>query len=445
MSKPAAPFLPLEGVTTRYSMAGDDCSLHFSLDQLTPKQQADHMSNQVLTGMLQVALLYIAQGEDEVCIYDTFNNTPWADALQRYHHMFKTLGLTPLDLKQVRYHPMQDFYSSVATAPSNCERETLYMTSHSNAPLHKNPAALRTSQNLNSKVHFAEFAPKYGLPVPNTLTCTKGSLHAPEVVEFFQVHPQLMLKTLGLAGARNVISITDIAEAEDYLTEYDSTMDVVLQEKLDTQHYTEMTVDLSVSDDSIHVTNVRKILFADGLWVGNLLGGQVAIDDDDLEVLIKIGEYARHHGYTHPQGLNLGIDYFVRNPDAPKDLQKILITEINARWTGGLFPAHLVQRLQAQENPKITEQNVVAFIDFCPPAAFDKYLEFVQQHLFVDANQEFGIAPMGFAPFPVEIEGEDILFVWQIVVGNFETFKHAKLQCLESNVLPTVPKITTGL
>ena len=445
MSKPAAPFLPLDGVTSRYSMAGDDCSLHFSLDQLTPKQQADHLSNQVLTGMLQVALLYIAQGEDEVCLYDTFAEKPWAQALQSYHGMFERMGLTPLALDQVRYHPVQTFYASVADSPSACQRDTLYMTSHSNAPLHNNPTALRTSQNLNSKVHFAEHAPEFGLPVPDTLTCSKGSLNTPEVQHFFHTHPHLMLKTLGLAGARNVIAITDISEAEDYLAEYQDDMDVVLQQKLDTQHYTEMTVDLLVCDDNIQVTNVRKILFADGLWVGNLLGEQVAIDDEDLAVLIKVGEYARHHGYTHSQGLNLGIDYFVRHHDAPKDLEKILITEINARWTGGLFPAQLVQRLQTQDTPKITDQSVVAFIDFCPPAFFEQYIEFVQQNLFVNPQQAFGIVPMGFAPFPMEVEGQEILFVWQIVVGNFEAFKQTKLTHLNNSILPTVPNITTGL
>ena len=45
----------------RFSMAGDDCSLHFDLDALSQKQQADHRANQVLTGMLQLALMYMAK------------------------------------------------------------------------------------------------------------------------------------------------------------------------------------------------------------------------------------------------------------------------------------------------------------------------------------------------------------------------------------------------
>ena len=93
--KPAGPFVPTMPASTRISMAGDDCSLHFNLDELTPKQREDHVSNQVLTAMLQVALLYIAKPEDEVCLYDTFLQPPWSDAVAKYHHMFTAMGLAP--------------------------------------------------------------------------------------------------------------------------------------------------------------------------------------------------------------------------------------------------------------------------------------------------------------------------------------------------------------
>ena len=77
-TKPAGPFVPGCTATTRYSMAGDDCSLHFDLNHLTAKQREDHHSNQVLTAMLQVALMYIAKPEDAKLVLAVKNkNIPY--------------------------------------------------------------------------------------------------------------------------------------------------------------------------------------------------------------------------------------------------------------------------------------------------------------------------------------------------------------------------------
>ena len=224
---------------------------------------------------------------------------------------------------------------------------------------------LAVSRNLNSKVHFAKHAPQFGLPVPATLHCQKKDLASESVAAFFAAYPKpLMLKTLGLAGARNVTTVGSVIDAADYVAEYADAMDVILQERLDVADYTEMTVDLFVGDDDIRITNVRRIMFADGLWVGNLLGPSVQLSADHERELIRVGEYARSHGFSAPQGLNLGVDYFVRNAAANAALPELLITEINARWTGGLFPAELVRRLG------VGDADVLAFIDLCPPERF---------------------------------------------------------------------------
>lgn len=422
-------------------MAGDDCSLHFDLEQLTPKQAEDHLSNQVLTAMLQVALLYIAKAEDEVCLYDTFLSSPWSAALHDYHELFTAMGLMSVPLQQVQYHPVKGFYDSVAATASTCDVETLYMVSGSNLPLHGDPKALQISRNLNSKIHFAQHAPAFGVPVPDTLVCTKADLSTSQVNHFFAKHPApLMLKTLGLAGARNVTTVSNMQEANEYVAEYAADMEVILQQRLNTSDYTEMTVDLFVSDRDIRVTNVRQILFADGLWVGNLMGNAVSVSSEHEQTLLNVGEYVRQHGFQHPLGLNLGIDYFVRNPNADSRLPELIVTEINARWTGGLFPAELVRRLDVED------QAVVAFIDMCPPQEFENYRRFLRQHLYQNnADQSFAVAPMGFAPFPTDIDGTDYLFVWQVVIGDFEAFKQAKRAELGDSVLISAPNISTGL
>ncbi len=440
MNKSAGPFFPTTAESMRISMAGDDCSLHFELEELTPKQQADHVSNQVLTGMLQVALLYIAKAEDVVCLYEDFRSVPWAqDGLARYHRQFQRLGLEPLPLDRAQFHPREGFYDSVAETPGHTELETLYMVSGANTPLHRDPAALTASRNLNSKAHFAAHAPAFGLPVPATLVTTKGELASADATAFMARHGlPMMLKTLGLAGARNVTTIATPEEADAYLAEYDADFPVILQARLDTSRYREMTVDLFVSTDAIRVTNVRQILFADGLWVGNLMGPDVQLASDDEATLLQVGAYAREHGYRSDTGFNLGIDYFVDTRPA-SDEPRLIITEINARWTGGLFPAELVRRLG------ISNRQVVAFIDMCPPEHFSAYMDFVDKHLHGYGSAGFGIAPMGFAPYVSELDGTEQIFVWQIVVDDFEAFKTAKLRELPDTALPTAPVVRIGL
>ena len=55
------------------------------------------------------------------------------------------------------------------------------------------------------------------------------------------------------------------------------------------------------------------------------------------------------------------------------------------------------------------------------------------------------IAPMGFAPFPMPLEGKEYFFVWQIVIDDFEGFKAVKEQELGPDVLISAPAISIEL
>ena len=95
-----------------------------------------------------------------------------------------------------------------------------------------------------------------------------------------------MLKVMGLSGARNVTSVNSIEAAREYLSEYSEDLELVLQKKLDHSEWTEMTVDLIVSDSTIEIANTRKILFSNGLWVGNYLNANLELDKFQKEELI---------------------------------------------------------------------------------------------------------------------------------------------------------------
>ena len=136
--------------------------------------------------------------------------------------------------------------------------------------------------------------------------------------------------------------------------------------------------------------------------------------------------------------MNLGIDYFARKDQADPTLPELVITEINARWTGGLFPAELVRRLGCENEP------VVAFIDMCPPALFEAYMDFVEANIPDAQSTPFSIAPMGFAPFEMEMDGRTFIFIWQIVIGDFEAFKTEKDRVFEDDPMPTANLIHTA-
>ena len=56
-----------------------------------------------------------------------------------------------------------------------------------------------------------------------------------------------------------------------------------LQRKLDHSEWTEMTVDLFISDTHIEIANTRKILFSKGLWVGNYLNADLELEADGIQ------------------------------------------------------------------------------------------------------------------------------------------------------------------
>ncbi len=430
---PFGPFTPGQDESVYYTFYADDCLLFFNEQDLTPRQRADHEANIALTAMLQVALTYMGQSKDHVALHDAFNEQPWADLLSFYQSTFAELFTDVVPLEHYHYFPNNKFYEAIAQTQLPTDLLGLYMISGSNLTLHKSQEAWQLSKKVNSKMHFAATAPAASIPIPATLTCKKQDLGNTETLQFFAQHNnRVMVKILGLAGARNVTAVTNITEAQAYIAEFEPELDLVLQQQLDTSQYTEMTVDLNVSDTNISITNVRKILFADGLWVGNYISEQLTLSEKQRAICLKVGEYVRELGHSSPQGFNCGIDFFVNGDD-------IVVIEINARWTGGLFPAHLIKRLKAEH------EHSVAFIDIISTGQLAKYQQFIRDNLHGSQDGSFRLVPMGFSPFVQDMDGEQRLYVWQVVIGDYEHFKQEKNAVLGANELPTADAITLDI
>jgi hypothetical protein len=431
----AGSFFPGTHYSSLYAMAGDDCSLHFDLDDLTEKQRADHESNVELTAMLQVALACIGHSSDRLALYEKFQESPWQETLQRYHNMFSRMVSDIVPWDHLSYHPKYSYYQSVAAQvernPALADVVNLYMSSGSNSIIHKNPALLDINRNVNSKKHFAENAPDYGIPVPDTLVTTKGELGSRTVRAFFGKHDnRIIAKLLGLAGARNVSAVHSIEETRAFVNEYTDDMIVLLQQRLDLDFWTEMTVDHVVSDSDIRIANTRRILFAQGLWVGNLIGQSVSLTEGQQATLIRVGEYARYFGYSSREGSNCGIDFFIGNDGS------IIVTEINARWTGGLFPAEILSQVDTGD------RDAVPFFDVVRQDRREDYMAFMEAHQVGEYKGEFAMLPIGFAPFDVPMEDGDYFYTWQAVLGNFDAFKRRKRGLLGEGVMPTADIIS---
>ena len=431
----AGSFFPSVRYSSLFAMAGDDCSLFFDLENLTEKQKADHLSNVELTAMLQIALACIGNSHDHLAVYDDYKSPLWNKTLRQYLNFYERMVDQVIPLENFSYHPKFNFYESVATyAHQNndiADVVNFYMTSGSNAVIHQNEDLLRVNRNVNSKKHFAENAPNFGIPTPDTMISKKAQLGNQEVSEFFSKHKnKIMIKLLGLAGARNVAAVSSVEEVHRYVAEYDETMVILLQEKLDLTYFTEMTVDLCISKDEIKIANTRKILFAEGLWVGNLISESVTVSSEHQETLMNVGRYARHHGYVSSEGSNCGIDFFIGKNG------EISVTEINARWTGGLFPAEILSQIG-------NKRDAVPFFDVVPIEKKDAYTQFVDKHLVGEFDGDFAVLPIGFGCFPIPIEGNDHFYTWQAAIGDLSAFKQAKNKELGADVMPTANIIET--
>jgi len=422
-------FVPEQSCRVLYAMAGDDCSLHHDLECLTPKQQGDHRENQILTCALQVALIGLGKAGDRVALAEEFQEQVWDQLLKHYRGMFSAMGLETMQTEGLEFHDLDTFYESLATHPTDVDLINLYMVSGSNAVLHESQKALSISRNVNSKVHFAEHAPAAGIPVPRTFVVSKGAVDSGEVDGIFAAHPEgLMVKLLGLAGARNVFRVASLADCKQQIAEYPEDSPVLFQEILDIARWREMTVDLTVKPEAVEISNVRQILFAGGKWVGNFISPELPLTAAHRAVLERVGAYARDQGYVAEQGVNCGIDYFVDGDD-------VIVTEINARWTGGLFPAEFLRRLAIKKN-------AVAFFDVISCDEVEALRAFQLQHLYrPELEQAFAYVPMGFTPFRLPVEGVECFFVWQVVVGDFGRFVAACEEAMPSGFFATARAI----
>ena len=57
----------------------------------------------------------------------------------------------------------------------------------------------------------------------------------------------------------------------------------------------------------------------------------------------------------------------------------------------------------------------------------------------------FSAVPLGFSPYTFEVAGYRYMFIWQMVIGDFDAFKAAKHAALGPNELLTTDRLVLGV
>ena len=73
-------FSPAQKKPVLYAMAGDDCSLHHDMDQLTARQQVDHAENQMLTACKHKEVIIYVHVQQQKCgLGFAFKSNPYLE------------------------------------------------------------------------------------------------------------------------------------------------------------------------------------------------------------------------------------------------------------------------------------------------------------------------------------------------------------------------------
>jgi hypothetical protein len=418
-------FFPDRPLPTLYAMAADDLPLHFDMDELTDKQKADHYEQNQLLAMLQSALLAISKPADYVALFDAFARAPWNGFLRRQHAMAAKAGAEMVPLDHLLYAPVETYYETIAGMLPDVDLLTLLMMSRSNQVLHQDQGAIERMLKLNSKFHFAENAPAFGIPTPETIIAQQPLSGNNAVEDFFARHEgRIILKMTGQPGARSVKAVSSTAEADEYLKAYRPTDPVLVQQRLKLENYVEWTADLLVTDKAVTLDNVRRILVTDGLWIGNFIHADPPLTDAQTAELLKVGAYARKFGLGSATGDCMGIDYFI-GPDG-----EVVVTEINPRWTAGLFPTQVLRRVNK------ARRDAVPYFELIRLDQYDAFQDFCAAHLPNDTDGPFAVMPLGFSPYERDVDGVARVFTWLVVIGDFPAFRAAAKAVLGDAGLP---------
>jgi hypothetical protein len=281
---------------------------------------------------------------------------------------------------------------------------------------------LAISRSVNSKMNLSTYARKGGFHIPQSIVVAAGELLAGDWMELFDFpRKSVVIKSDGLGGGCNVRTVSSQDELVEAAEMFKASGQLTVQELLDHQTMRETVTEVKISPNQIEIHNIRQKLVNANQWFGNVFSPKNTLSPEDRRNVLRCADHLRRQSYCSSEGpLNCGIDSFCGEASNR-------IIEVNARLTGGLPAALLVERLGL-------EQEIVAsYLDSIHCSEASRYFEFVIDHLLQRGVSvgPFKLIPVSFSPCMTN----GLMDVWLMVVGDYEVFAQAVSQLALSRSL----------
>ncbi|MBX9693182.1 MAG: hypothetical protein K2Z81_12410, partial [Cyanobacteria bacterium] len=324
-----------------YCMIGDEPLMFQRLEELSPHQQAHHASMRFNILPFAMCFLAISRSEDELFLDKSF--LEMEEFFDWHRGIYSRLNLETTS-KLNFLEPDSIYPQALATCTENQKVASVCFSYEIDKFTSIEPL-LAISKAVNSKIDLIERSIIADFKTPKSIILSREQLTESNIQKHFDFPNQgLLIKSDGLGGGFNVCRIETIDDCKEFIENYPPETPFVVQSEIDPCHHGEFIADYLVTSASVKLLNIRLKLTTGDKWFGNVYSPSF-VSGDELTDLERCVEDVRARGYHSTEGYICGIDFF-----RPIDKsQTQLITDINARWTGGLPVAILIEKLGLQD------------------------------------------------------------------------------------------------
>ncbi len=405
-------------------MIGDEPLMFQRWEELSTYQQEHHASMRFNILPFAMCFIAVSRSDDEVFLDELFLEK---EELFNWHlHIYSSLNMQTSN--RLRFMEPDEIYEKAIDSRKKHQKISSACFSYDVNDCVDIENQLAISKMVNSKIDLVESARKAQFQIPRSVIFSREQLSEKGIQESFDFPNEgLVIKSDGLGGGFNVCRIETFDDCREFIERYPAGTMFVLQSEIDPCHHGEFIADYLVKPESVELLNLRLKLTTEDKWFGNVYSPKFAAWQDlpDLERCIND---VRARGYCSEDGYICGVDFFSPNNDPNTQL----ITDINARWTGGLPVALLIKKLGLEH------RTVYSHLDEILEGDLPRYRKLIEAHLLSEQrvdespSKQFELFPVSFSP---QIENGKF-YVWLIVTGNYTAFVETKQQYLSQDSLP---------
>lgn len=395
------PYLPHPERRTIFCMAGDEPLMFQPRKQLNEiqKKHVEFMKDDVMP--FSMSMIPISKPIDVIVLDERFLNNK---SIFEWHlSLYEKMGLS--FSTNFSFTHFDNIYTEAFSKASNDDIVSIECFSHKLGEKKEVSEVLKASIVANSKIHLAENADSFALNIPQSEIKKKKELKkSPKQFN----ENSYFIKSDGLGGGFNVLETSSETGLQSFIEPFHDEWKFVIQEKVPAG--TGMSIDMAVYPDSETIISTRRQLTKSNRYYGNVFNVRPS-QDICRDLAAKVCSYLRSVGYASEHGYICGVDFIA-------DENNYTIVDINARWTGGLPAALLLQKMSIDKN------NTATFIyDNISPEHFSDYMALCEEKLYqpgttIDNNSGYKIIPVAFCAHGYTGK----YCVCYIVLGNYENF-----------------------